>query len=440
MECIKCGTIHNLINFHHNTSGIFLCRDCYLDSENIIFNENDNLLNKIKEITFSNSLGDEFSLSRLSETTSNKKYKEVIIPDLSLFTGEMLKSTIKTTGEIKSLNEIVQRAPNGLFTATVNPSTLSKFTNGTISTMVKGSSGQIIEHAGFTEIGLNTFINPSAIVSSGLQAISTVSGVYYLHKINEQITDMTDRLETLIKYHHDESIGRLLSAKKELIEITRREFFDSVDLSIIRSHKKTANEIHQEYFYRLNKDYTKKYKYSELEYEVSIAFEADKIALFAELIEIAIRIQTGMQTPIVNELTKQLKLNYHNSFYHNYTSKIESLYSNITEKYTTISENKRLQRSDVIRKLSSNSSKSDILMILGELVYRDQSYRKANKMAQKFEKEPMKINNELKNKKDADRISNIIDEFIDSECSKTEILYIPMEDNKHRLFVEVIGA
>lgn len=297
-----------------------------------------NNLNEINEIVISNPIGDELSLEKVTDDKleTKKKYKEVFVSDLSLMTNNVSQTALQVANQGMTLAQIAKQAPNGLFTASANPANLSKFANGTTSTMVRDASGRLVEHAGFADVGLSASVNPAIILSAGMQVMSVVSGTYYLHKINSQITDMDAKLEELLNIHHDTNIGRLIAARKGLSEIANREFVDTTDLSAIRNYKKTADEIHEEYKYRLKRQESElnleidskveEKKLRDINFTMTIAFEANKLSLFGELIEIGSRMKIGGQIEIINGLTRQLKQNYANSFYHNIDLEVEKIY------------------------------------------------------------------------------------------------------------------
>jgi hypothetical protein len=308
--------------------------------------------NEINEIVVSNPIGGELSLEKVTDNKlkAKKKYKEVFVSDLSLMTGNVSQTALQVANQGMTLAEIAKQAPNGLFTATANSANLSKFANGTTSTMVRDASGSLVEHAGFADVGISASVNPAIILSAGMQVMSAVSGTYYLHKIYAQITDLDAKLEELLNIHHDTNIGRLIAARKGLSEIANREFVDTTDLSAIRNYKKTADEIYEEYKYRLvrkESELNLKIDSKDINFTMMIAFEANKLSLFAELIEIGTRMKIGGQIEIIIGLTKQLKQNYAKSFYHYIDLEVEKSYSMRQQRSSNelVSKKKKLEKS-----------------------------------------------------------------------------------------------
>lgn len=414
-----------------------------------------NNLNEINEIIVSNPIGGELSLEKVTDDKleAKKKYKEVFVSSLSLMTGNVSQTALQIANQAMTLAEIAKQAPDGLFTATANPANLSKFANGTTSTMVRDTSGRLVEHAGFAEVGFSASVNPAIILSAGMQVMSAVSGTYYLHKINAQMTDMDAKLEKLLNFHHDINIGRLIAARKGLYEISNRDFVDTVDLSAVRNYKKTADEIHEEYAYRLKRQKrelhieidtkAEKELLLEINFTMTIAFEASKLSLFAELIEIGTRMKIGGQIEMINGLTRQLKQNYDQSFYHHIDLEVEKVYSIIQQRSSNELIDKKIKFEESLDELTDNYS-STSWGILPEIVMRMAVAGKAkidvNKVNKKVESENKNfstLKTGMKQSKKIDGIDHIIDEIVELPYKEKEILYIPTENKKQRIFVAV---
>lgn len=412
-----------------------------------------NLLNEISEIVLTNPTYGELSLMKVNDDKleSEKKYKEVFISDFSLISGNVSQAAIQVANQGITLAQIAKQAPEGLFAATANPANLSKFANGTTSTMLRDASGHLVGHAGFAEIGLNVSVNPAIILSAGMQVLSAISGTYYLHEINTQIKNLDTKLEDLINIHHDTNIGRLVAARKGLFEIASREFVDTVDLSDIRNYKKTADEIHEEYTYRLkrqvdelNKKNNKKIeekKHKDIYFAMSIAFESDKLSLYAELIEIGTRMKIGGQTEIITGLTAQLKQNYSRSYYRNIDSEVENTYSIMQQRSSKELNEKNMEFEESLDKFTDLSTwtRFGVLPEIGmRMAVAGKAKLDVNKVKVKVELENQNLNtakNGLREKKESVGIDRIINEIVELENKEKEILYIPAENNKQRIFV-----
>lgn len=410
--------------------------------------------NEINEIVFSNPIGDELSLEKVTGDKMGvmKKYREVFVSDLSLMTGNVSQTAFQVANQVMTLAQISKQAPNGLFTATANPANLSKFANGTTTTMVRDASNRLVEHAGFADVGLSVSVNPAILLSAGMQVMTAVSGTIYLHKINAQMTDMDAKLEKLLNFHHDINIGRLIAARKGLSEIANREFVDTVDLSAIRNYKKTADEIHEEYAYRLKRQKrelhneiskAEKELLLEINFTMTIAFEASKLSLFAELIEIGTRMKVGGQIEMINGLTRQLKQNYAQSFYNHIDLEVERVYSMIQQRSSNELNNKKIKFEESLDEITDYYSSTG-WGILPEIVIRlavagkaKIDVKKVNKKVESENKNFSTLKTNMKQSKESDGIDHIIDEIVELPYKEKEILYIPTENKKQRIFVAV---
>lgn len=410
------------------------------------------MLSNLNEIVVSNPIGDMLSMKKVNDDKlkEKKKYKEVFVSDLSLITGNVSKAVLQVASQGMTAAQVAKQAPNGLFTATTNPINLSKFTNGTTSTMVRDSSGRLVEHAGFSGIGVSALVNPAIILSAGMQVMSAVSGTYYLHKINSKITDMDAKLEELLNIHHDTNIGRLIATRKGLSEIAIREFVDITDLSAIRNYKKTADEIHEEYRYRLERLVSKSNleidskvvgkKLEDINFTMTIAFEANKLSLFAELIKIGTRMKIGGQIEIIKGLTSQLEQNYANSFYHKIDSEVEKVYSIRQQQSSTELVGKKKKHEKSLEKLTElpTFTHCGILAIrAGVFVKSKSDMSKAKEKIELENKSFSTVKKDMKQNKENDRIDNIIMKVVELPYKEKEILYIPTLNNKQRVFVPI---
>lgn len=264
---------------------------------------------------------------------------------------------------------------------------------------------------------------------------------------------MDAKLEELLNIHHDTNIGRLIAARKGLSKIASRTFVDTTDLSIIRSYKKTTDEIHEEYTYRLERleselnieidSKAEGKKLGDINFTMTIAFEAGKLSLFAELIEIGTRMKVGGQIEIIDGLSRQLKQNYENSFYHNIDLEVEKVYSMRQQR----SNNELFDKNKKYEKSLEKLTDSHIFTgwgILAEIGIRAgvafKSKNDINKAKEKIELENKNLSTvkrDMKQGKENDRIDNIISEVVELPYKEKEILYIPNENNKQRVFVPI---
>lgn len=290
-----------------------------------------NDLSKITEIVLRNSLGQELSFARPNELTE-LKYQEVIVGETAKIGGHLIQGAMPVLERASTLAEIAKKAPNGLFTATVDPSTLSQFANGTTTTMVRDTSNNLVGHAGFQSVEKIGDVNPLVAVNVGMQAMAAISGQYYLHQIFAQLDGINSNLEKLIEFHHDEKVGILLNAKNRLSEIIQRKNVDGSDINEIRDLRNKIGEVFQEYKTRLDRECKNNVQFKseawlveervdrygkeidKMSFTLQVCFEADRLRMQAELAEIAVRMRLNYVDPILEELFYQLKDNYENSF------------------------------------------------------------------------------------------------------------------------------
>lgn len=296
-----------------------------------------------------NSLGQEILFTRPSELTK-MKYQEVMVNVTAKIVGHFAQGSLPVLGNTKTMAELARMAPNGLFTATVDPSTLSKFADGTITTMVRDSTNHLIGHAGFQPVQNLFKVSPLVAVNIGMNAMAAISGQYYLNQIFGQLDSINSSLEKLIGFHHDEKIGILLNSKNRLSEIIQRKNVDESDIQEIRVLRNKIGEVFQEYKIRLDREhgdiikfkpkalfvekrvgeYSK--KIDEMSFTFQVCFEADRLSMQAELAEIAVRMKLDYKDSMLEELYTQLNHNYDNSFSILVNSKLQDSFESINSK------------------------------------------------------------------------------------------------------------
>jgi len=304
-------------------------------------------ISRVVEIILRNELGQEISFTRPNKL-STMKYQEVIVSETAKAGGHLVQSAIPILACAQTLTEITKQASGGvLFASTVDPATLSKFANGTTTTMVRDAANNLVGHAGFRPIDDLGGLNPLTAVNIGMQAMSAVSGQYYLHQIFSQLDGINSSLEHLIEFHHDEKIGVLLNAKIRLGEVIQRNSVDEADVKEIRDLRNKVGEIFQEYKLRLDREHKSVAEFKprtllvekrvdsygeeidKVAFTVQVCFEADKLSIQAELAEIAVRMKLNCVDPMLEELLAQLKENYDNSFSTSISSNIMNIFESI---------------------------------------------------------------------------------------------------------------
>lgn len=269
-------------------------------------------LSTATELLLKNSLGKELFFKRPNVgEASTKKYREVAFSNVNNVSGKLVNASMPFMQQSFTINQLAQAAPNGLFTTSVSPEKLSKFADGSYSTMVRNVAKKLVGHQGFVEVTDVIKANPMVAISASMQAMALVSGQYYLHQINAQMESISERIDELINYHHDEKIGLLLTVKDRLLKIANKQNADDHDIGEIRTLLKDAKNVYEEYRVRLlrqleeledfkSKAFFEKDKLSALEekiqdinFTMKIVYEADQLSIQAELSEIAIRMKLG---------------------------------------------------------------------------------------------------------------------------------------------------
>lgn len=387
--------------------------------------QNQSYLSKINEIVLQNSSGQEISFVRPNEL-KELKYQEVIVGETTKIGGHLIQGAMPVLEHASTLSEIAKKAPNGLFTATVDPSTLSKFADGTTTTMVRDTANKLAGHAGFKSVEKIGGVNPLMAVNVGMQAMAAISGQYYLHQIFSQLDGINSNIKKLIEFHHDEKIGILINTKSRLSEIIQRKNVDVSDINEIRDLRNKIGEIFQEYKTRLDRecknvsefkskawfvekrvDYYGK-EIDEMSFTLKVCFEADRLSMQAELSEIAIRMKMNCVDPMLEELFYQLKENYNNSF---------SIYidDNIKEIFKPI-----------------NLNAKDIVGDGKDFIFIDKN---AEKLLKYISHKSMQLEEQLNTKVD----SKIINQVLFERNQQQEVIIAPDKELKgQRVFIPVV--
>ncbi|WP_373192771.1 hypothetical protein [Enterococcus sp. RIT-PI-f] len=331
----------------------------YLHAHDVKTQNNYTDLKSATELILQNSLGEEMSFKRPSfESTKIKEYKEVQFTDVNNVVGKLVNTSMPFLQQSYTMQQLHQAAPNGIFTTTADIKTLSRFSDGSISTMVRNSSNDLVKHQGFFQITNVVKTNPIVAVAASMQVMALVSSQYYLNQINSQLANISERINELLNYHHDEKIGMLLTVKDRLSKIVSKQHADSHDIGEVRILLKDAKNVYEEYRMRLSrqleelekfeaKAFFEKDKIFELEtkiqetnFTIKIVYEADQLSMQAELAEIAVRMKTSEDNLVIKELTEQIKDRFNSSFYHTAESFIKDKYLPIIrEKYRKFGKN-----------------------------------------------------------------------------------------------------
>lgn len=212
-----------------------------LQGESKQLQPNYNGINKIVLTTPDSSQLTEF-LKILPSTIEHKEYKFLSTSNISNLATSPMAGIIQGTA-IKAL------ASNGLYTATVAPELLMKYTDGTIASMMK-EGGKFVAHAGFTTAEAAVFA-PLIVY----QVLSIITSQYYLNGINKQLTAIQNSLDKLRNLNYSGDEGKLFSIQETLSSIITSKQPLKEEISLINICKKESLEIAAKYLSMLNKQY-----------------------------------------------------------------------------------------------------------------------------------------------------------------------------------------
>ena len=255
------------------------------------------------------------------EELQNKKYYKIDFSEIDFAKSQLLNVGLNQVRELLTCSELAKKAPNGLFTASANIENLTQFKDGSFSTIVRGTNGQIQKHAGFIEVQGVGGVNIASLVSVGMQAMSIVSGTYYLHEIHNQLSNLNSNMEELLNFRNDDHIGKLKAINKVLTEISDKEIIRESDINQLRRQREVANEIFESRFetYSRRKEQILGYEKNiekqidQMNKDLVVAFQAKRLELAAEFIEILSFIKFGESAAYINQQIEQFKNNYYDS-------------------------------------------------------------------------------------------------------------------------------
>lgn len=301
------------------------------EDDSIVVDKTKNQLQEQSSFILSSNDGEQLVFQRPSNDDA-RMFHEVGISTANKAIGDIAKTALPVMEKAYTISELNRLAPNGLFTATVDPKKLSHFVkDGSFSTIVRGDD-KIEVHKGFVEVGDVSKINPAMAAQMGMQAMAAVSGQYYLTKINNQLTQLNENLDKVLEYHDNEKIAVLQNASKRFSELAVKQIVDDSDLIQLRRLGDDVSNVLHEYLPRvdaawdkLNSDYAKnKYPLTAEEYSnairdwnyyASICREASRLEQISKALEIVLRQRKNMVDPALPELEDNLRASYDNCYF-----------------------------------------------------------------------------------------------------------------------------
>lgn len=262
---------------------------------------------------------------------SRKKYQEVLA-DVSNAGSRAVQASLPIIGKTYTVEKLRKMAPNGLFTTFVDKNMLSRFKDGTFTTMVRDENNHLVRNTGFEEIKVPGGFSPAEILAISMQACAFISGQYYMTQINSRLNAMDKKIDKLLNIEKNKSIGILKSVRERLGEIIEQEYVDTTDLHEIVSLRNKVSDIYFEYDGLMNDEYdevtefdSSKWlvedrvdefteKIDELNFCMGVCAEADKLRLQITMVEIAVRMKLNVNDPKITQLLKKLRKDYDESF------------------------------------------------------------------------------------------------------------------------------
>lgn len=273
-------------------------------ADKIIFANNDNEKIEFKRI-YDNKIKLE-NYIQLSAEYSNLKSFYDFKPNDNIAIKDLFSKSVATGVQ---LSPILLSTQNGLFTATVNPGQLTKFSDGTFSTMLQNDQGKIIGHAGFKSASANVFA-PIII----FQGLALITSQYYLHGISKQLESINSKLDKLLKIHKAEVIAKIQNAIKlmeNLINLKSPNIEDMVLLKLVENeiriifesyviHLENIEEIKKpEKFFTSKKvnELTKKLHDSEFDFIFNVTIMSEQILYLIKIVEFILNLKICQYEP-----------------------------------------------------------------------------------------------------------------------------------------------
>jgi len=442
--CSQCGTkieqscpkCNNVIK-----QGAKFCSNCGYNLIEKAFDSDNNS----NQITNNSS-----SLQKQEKDLKNIEFKEFDIQELSgqdafiELKDDTISKVSETATQIKDLVNISKQCK--CFRATVNPELLSKFSDGTYSTMIRDNNGHIISHAGFKQI------SPISLASNIIfQTLSLVTSQYYLHSINKKLEDIKKTVDSLKRNIYEQHIGTLKSIEDainiKIKEINNNIKDDNFKLSL-EQYRREINKIVCDCEQKIKTEEEEKINSDLFNDNIDKVKEKEKyISILLQILAISNFFINLINCLILNiYIEKNYDITTQKELIENGIEKNDSLLKNSIEFYNKIrKESSKLQSSyekffiPQVKKTGKTTFK-DVLKTIGRVLideYRIPSYIASKKALsrikkiKKYEKE-LKYNNEIL-QKDIKKYKEAIRKLTGNK----ELIYITDNQENKRLFMKV---
>lgn len=205
----------------------------------------DKSLNKEIELKNNMNLNNLQDIKDIALFDNNVIFKKTDISKISKFKYIEVKLNGSLSSSISSpaiLDTIIKGAnPNGFYTATETFSKLMKYSDGTISSMVKGTKG-IVKHSGFISSTFSVFA-PIII----LQALTIITGQIYLKRITKQLSNILDEIKNLQSFIESEDFAKINVIQDEIPILSEKDIISQQDFNIISTFRIELKIIKEKY-------------------------------------------------------------------------------------------------------------------------------------------------------------------------------------------------
>lgn len=379
--------------------------------------------NENLELLFNFDSGKELVMYEVNnESLTNKKYQEVRMTE-----SDVIAKTVQASVPMLTISELTRLAPNGIFTTTIDPASLSKLANGTYSTIVR-KNGLISQHVGFDKIDISK-INSFISINLAMQAMSIISGQHYLRQINSKLEKHTELLNELINFKHTDNKAIIKIAIKTTERIANKSMNEPIDIIDLHREKNEVDRVYEFYNDQCRQVYESMVEDMSLQAEKSkaskftipkikskktpdkkakefinnltklnnlylMSYEISKLSLQMLLVEVAVSIKLEKDAVIIEDLGRTFMDEYNRIF---------------------VEEGHKVIYKELISKMKSLNSEEISLQIIKEI------YPNLKEMINKNE------------------ILESGMKFIENYNKQREVLYIPTDsEGQVRVFTEVI--
>lgn len=212
----------------------------------------DNAINTLQSLTISKEGADDLSLSLYDSDSIPAGYNRIPMDVLSKQeVANVFSTAVSLAGQASAMSCVA----NGLYQSKVSADQLIQYTNGDYSSMIRGNSGQIQGHAGFSKVNADVF-TPLIV----FQLASIVTGQYYMHGISKQLKALQESINVLQESINElkedferERYAKLKSAYQAFRRYASSSYNTEDELTEIQRYMNSISEICYYYLQKIDK-------------------------------------------------------------------------------------------------------------------------------------------------------------------------------------------